>query len=469
MNNDRSINTKKILLIELIIFFIIRIPLLLIEPTARAAVVIEAFFQGDYFYCSSGIPNHEWVYTTHFFPPLLYYFYILEYLIFGALINYINPFFLIFEFLNVILIYKMILLYNDKEDALLGILLLVFFPLSLIFLVFVEPAVFAITFTLASLYFFLHERKILSSIFAALGTAILFLPAILLLPIFIYYFKNGEIKSFIYYILGFIITLLLIVLPFLILCPQAFINSMISSLNSPQSSNIAYIIFGDISDYILFSFLGFDVKMLNIIQICILLISFIYLNKKYKTVNKKHVLTMTIFYFYLIMVITFYLHPRFIYWTFLLIIVILPYKKITESKDMRKVLLNSLVFCIPYTVISFYCLFYSMNFTIFNNFTVHMNLILLFLFLFNIVWLIFAYLFFPESAIVKKFIIYNALANFSFILYKIFYTNFDLMEFNIVLSYLVIFYLLYIFYFLNFRFLDTNFLRRKDILFEVSN
>ncbi|MHA1440018.1 MAG: hypothetical protein ACTSPD_20930 [Promethearchaeota archaeon] len=468
--SDGSINIKKTLLIELIIFFIIRIPLFFIEKIARAADVIKAFLYGKYFYCTTGIAEHKWVFTEHFFPPLLYYLYTLEYLIFGDMINYINPFFLIFEFFNVILVYKMILLFNDEEDALLGILLVIFFPLSLIFLAFVEPSVFAMTFTLASLYLFLIERTILSSIFAALGTAVLFLPAIIILPIFLYYFKKGEIKSFISYILVFILTLLLIILPFLILCPHKFIQSMIISLNSPQSSNISYIILGDFSSYVVFSFLDFDLKLLTIIQICILLFAFLYLNKKYEAVNKKDVLIMTIFFFYLIMVITFYLHPRFIYWTFLIIIVILPYKRITESKDIEKVLIKTIIISIPYLVLSFFCLYYSRKFKLFNDFIIHMNLILLFLFLFSILWLIFAFFVFPKFPIIKKLIIYNVLAIIGFILYKLFYTYFELREFNIILSYLIIVLIIYMVYFLSFRFLDTYYLRKKtNILKDTIN
>ena len=455
------INFRKYLRIEIFLFLIIRFSFLFIEPIARAGDVIEAFLQGEIFYCSPGIPNHEWVFTSHFFPPVIYYLYTLEFFVFGPLINSINPFFLIFEFLNYILVYKMVLLFNQKKDAIVGNVLLIFFPLSLIFLIFLEPSIFALTFTLASLYFFLQDRKILSSVFAALGAAVLFLPAIILFPILFYYFKHQKLKDFIIYIMVFILSLLIICLPFLIICPQGFIDSMVLSINTPQSSNIGNIILGDLLQTSIFSILNFEFKIQNIIQIGILLLSLLFFNKKYKKPDKKDVLTMIIFYFYLIMVLTFYIHPRFLYWTFILIIVILPYETINQSEDINKLIKKCIYISIPFGILSVFCLLYSRNFVIFSNFSIHMDLIILYLFLFNILWILFAFFIFPNSPMIKNFIISNAFANFGFLLYKLFYEYSNLQDFNIILSYFIIFFIIYLVYFHSFSFLDINFIKKK--------
>jgi len=447
----KKINYNKYLIIEIIIFFSIRIPLLFIASLYNWVPVFSAISEGYLPYCNFEKIIHEFEPTQHVVPPMNYYFFLLEYLIFRDLIGLVHPFLLLCQFFNFYIVYKLILELSNEKSALIGGALMIFFPLSLIFLAFNLPSVFTATFILGALYFFIKDRLVLSAIFLALGTATMYLPAIIIIPLFIYWVKNSELIKFLYYIITFVSTLFLLILPFLIICPKLFIYYMNLSLNSPQSSNISHILFGDLLHIEIFEIFNFKIIILNIIQASILLITVIYFYQQ-KSLSKKKTLVISVYYFYLVMVLTLYIHQRFIYWAFLILIIIICSNIEISEENLKSFIKDVIIFAIPYSLMSVFCLVYSWNFTIHLNIQVHMYLIILYSFLFSILWIFCILFLFSMNKIVKILIIYNCFAIWSFILYKLSYEFINIKEINIFLSYLFISIILYFNYYLSFRF-----------------
>jgi len=430
--------------------------------------LVEALLNGKLPYCNFEGLNLDWESNLHIFPPVLYYIYVFEYFLFGPLIVSIHPLFLLFEFINFILVTKLLLKFYDEKIALMGGIFMVIFPISLVFIAFIEVSIFAFTSVLASLYFFLNDKPILSSISAALGTMLIYLPGIIILPITIYYLKKKDVKRLSYFIFAFILTVFLICLPFLLICPDDFISSISSSLNSAQSDNISNILFGSYPQQRIITILNFEIKLINFFQIGIVLLSILYFNRKFKQIQKEDVIFMTIFYIFLIMVLTLYIHPRFIYWAYFLIILVLPYNTYKQELEIKLKTKLIYIFSIILIFTSIICISFTWNVPVALNERTHMNLILTFLLVYTIIWLIFGLILFNQKPLFVKMFVYCSYSIFSFILYKLSYEYSNIYQYNIYISYFIILFIVYLIYVLNFKYINQLMkTRRKHRVMEI--
>ncbi len=462
--NKKEINYKKFLILEIVIFFLIRISLLFIEHLWAAAEPCRNMLNGALPYCNFEKIKFDFDTSQHIYPPMLYYLYILEYLVIGDLVDIFHPIFIIFELFTLYFCYKLLILYHSKEEALIGIFLFIFYPISIVLMAFFTDVVYAMPFLLASIYYFEKDNIVLSSIFTALGTAMIFIPGIIIVPLFIYYLKNKKIKSFVCYLLIFIVCLVLICLPFLLICPTMFFESLIVPINSPQSSNISYILFGDLPQQVVFQALFINIKIVNFVQLAVLLFFFFYFIKKYEVVKKRDVIVLTVFFIFLIRVLTLYIHPRFDYFTFTMFLILIPYgPNVQNSFFSNKSLKKIIIITVLYVIMSLFCLVYSWNFELYLNTRIHIYLILLYLIIFSVLYSIITFILFNKEKLIKRLLIYQILAVISVVLYKLFYEFTNVKSYNPYLSYFIISYIIFLNYFFGFKFLLIDLSKTKKI------
>lgn len=310
------------------IFILVRIPIMLIiEKVSLYANFAQDIEFGLIMYCDvENFIVRDYL-MEHSLPPGA--------LIYGLVLHYFfnNIAILVFEFINMVLIYFIISKFYGKISALNALILITFFPISILNTGFsIDPIQIGLIFMLLGMYLFINGRTILSSISLALGALTIFIPAIVIVPIILYYLKNDKYNGFhiIKYIAVFLFTIIIACLPFLLLCPETFVSSILNSVNEPHSAN--YLLWEDffltpllLEPLITFQIFGatFSIKVLNILEISFLLVTIYFLYKKLQFKDERDLILSTIILISVITISTFYVHYRFIYWIFMLSIIIL--------------------------------------------------------------------------------------------------------------------------------------------------
>ena len=368
---------RKYAIILIAIFICIRIPTLYFPDFWNLeGILTEAILNGNRIYCDFDRFPLSSFWQEHVFPPGAYVYFFIKFM------SLKNITLLLLELINILLLYLIITKFYNKETFLFSLTFLTFFPISLINTGYgTDPMQISLVFILLSYYLFLKDKKVFSSISLAIGTLIIYIPAIVLIPIIFYYFKNKKISELIIYLATFIIVLIIGIIPFALACPESFITNIYNSLNEPHSSSLLRndnFFLTPVLYATVFSFGGIDIKLLNLIQIISLLLAMYVIYKRFSFTNKKDILPSSIILIILITILTFYIHLRFFYWILILSCIIFSF---TSTKLFEIIKIKKIIFVgIVYFIISFLGLVFSylLNVQISNfNFWMVVNLILL--------------------------------------------------------------------------------------------
>jgi len=326
-------NSKKLKIIVLILFFLIRIPILFFQSYwYLEESLVNGLENGYFLYCDFDKIHSFW--ETHVFPPGTYVYIIIRVVFFK------NTILLISDLVNLILLYKIIKNYNGEKPAIISMMFYTFLPLSIINNGLTnDPMTISLSFILMGFYFFMNKKMILSSISLAIGTLIIYIPAIIIIPISFYFLKNKKLLDFFFYFATFVLTILLGILPFLLICPDKFIYYINLSLNSPGSANFLEndsFILSQLLNTSVFDIFGFSIKILNFYQISVLLICFYYLYTKFEFIDERDIILTSVILITLVTILSFYTHSRFYFWIFSLSFIFLSFNsEETFERDFR--------------------------------------------------------------------------------------------------------------------------------------
>jgi len=283
----------------------------------------------------------------HAFPPGTY--------VFAIILFYFQRFgfIVLIEFINMVLIYKIISRYYGQENAKNGLIFIAFFPISIINSGFtLDPFQISLNFILLGMLLFFNDKPLLSAICLGIGTLIIYIPAIVIVPICFYYLKSEQhnILDIIKYLIVFITTIILGCLPFLIMCPDIFISSIFSSLNTPHSGNflgweeftLTQLLTINIFE---FEFSGalISIKVLNLVQVGVLFVAFYLIYNKFQFKDERDIIFSTIILISLITILTFSIHYRFIYWIFMLSLILLSFSSF-DFFEKKRIIIFGLIF-----------------------------------------------------------------------------------------------------------------------------
>ncbi|MGQ4872943.1 MAG: hypothetical protein ACP6IY_02605 [Promethearchaeia archaeon] len=435
-----------------IVFFLIliRLPITFFPDFLLSETIIaEEFIKGNLIYCHFEKFKNSEFYKEHVYPPGGYYYFLVKYFTFK------NFILIIFDLINLFLIFKIISKFIDKESYIYGMSFLAFFPISILNSGFgTDPMQVVMIFIFLGIFFFFSDKIILSAISIAIGTLIIYIPSIILIPILIYYLKRKEIIIITKYIISFLSTLLIGILPFLILCPNEFINGIYRSLNQPHSASFLSrenFYLTQILLIHLFTIGEININVLNIFQLSFLIISIIIIYRKFTFTNKSDILPSTIILFITITIITLYIHLRFFYWIFILSSLIFSIDSKINLIDNFKVS-KIIILGIVYFLISLFGLILAFYLQLqFSNQAYWIVGILIF-FLHTFCFLIFSRLI--KNPNIRIIILFSTLLNLLFILFIIVYELiiFPILIFNLIsvlILFIEIFLLLFLIHFLN--------------------
>jgi len=323
---------KKVVLI-LFIFIIIRIPIALLDKNLWLINDIGQGFKSGYIiYCETEKFPSSGFFLDKNYPPGLYLYVLTMYFLFQ------NFLLIVLELVNLFLVYNIIKKNYGKKAALNSITFITFFPISIMNTGFtIDPIQVSLLFILLSYIFFTRENPIISAICLSLGTLIIYIPAIMMIPILIYYLKNHQIRNSIEFLIFFFLTIIICILPFLITCPDAFIQSIFNSLS--QTQTLSYLQYKDfiISPLLSINILEIQIlsievgiNTLNLIQIISIIVVILILLKKFEFNREKDVIYSVIILILAIKVMTFVIHFRFLYWICILSL-LAPYLSRSEN------------------------------------------------------------------------------------------------------------------------------------------
>jgi len=395
-----------------LIFFLIRIPFLFFQTYWYLEdSLVQGLDQGYSLYCDFHKFEETGRWQFHVFPPGTYIYILIRAYLLENLLNFIADFF------NLLFLYKIIDFCFDKTATFRGIVFYSFFPLAIWANGLInDPMIVTLPFILGGIYFFLVDRYVLSSFFLAIGTLILYIPAIIIVPIFFYCKNKKELLSFVKYLLIFIGVIFLGILPFLLSCPYVFIKYISISLNSPHSANLLHRTNFLYTTIIVI--LGFEIKAINFFQVIILIFTFLQLNDKLNYSDKVDVILSTIILFCIIALVTFYIHPRFFFWIFALSIIFFSNKK-DNLLEKQSIIRDLIIFGIIYLAISIPFVIYFLMFIGDTNSyfpAVLTPIFLLFLILYLISFFILGFVLLDDKDN-KILIIYSSISSIGFILY----------------------------------------------------
>jgi hypothetical protein len=223
----------------LIIYFLTRILLIFIKFDINEFLVAADFFEALRI---DGTP----IYETHlsFIPPQLYppLFYYLAYILFylGGTFLSMKIFWLIFDFLSVVLIYKIgneMFFSKKKRDLYLNLYLLcpfVFLFTSLRGL----GEIITIFFMLGSFFYFIKEKYYFAYIFLSLGILYGLFPIIMIIPYFLFLLnkKDKKLKNILTFFPVFILLFLLLSIPFFLTYGIDYLNHLFLIINRSEFS-----------------------------------------------------------------------------------------------------------------------------------------------------------------------------------------------------------------------------------------
>ena len=346
MNFELLKKKKKIILIILFLI-LVRIPIALFPDFLFIeTILIEELKQGKLIYCNFEDFAYGSFYKEHVYPLGTYLYFIIK--------NYTikNFILIVLEILNIFLIVKIITHFYEGDSSVMVLTFVAFFPMSILNNGFgTDPMQLVLATMLLGILLFLRNHYYLSAVFIAFGTLLVYLPSIILVPISFYFLKKNKFSKLVKFFLTFMIIIILSILPFLIICPTKFIDSIVFSLNQPHSANFLRnenFILSNILYIELIHIGAISFVFLNLIQILVLLLSLFYVYKTFDYNDGRDIIFVTIFLITIITIITFYIHLRFFYYIFLFSLIIFVYnseKSLTELK-ISEIILFGIVFLI---------------------------------------------------------------------------------------------------------------------------
>jgi hypothetical protein len=296
------------------------------------------------------------------YPPLFHYFITF----FGILTNfsYAGPklMILVFDILNIIMIYKIGIKIKDKVLGTNAALFYAFNPIIILQVYHDVNEFVTLFFTLLAVYFLISERLILSSASLALGIAFKLYPIFFLIPITIYIYKNSVdkgLKNVIVYYSSLILTFLLVCLPFLIISPGIFIERFF--IHSSRM-NLGDSIAEQIPELLIlfepaFEIFGITFSYQFIIQLCVVLFIFSLFFYSKEEFNIHDLFTVIVIISLILPLINYQIQLKYtnlISFPFLLFIVYKDMKDIKENEIYFLYLINFLsilLFIIVYIII----------------------------------------------------------------------------------------------------------------------
>jgi len=415
-------NHKKSIIFLIISFVISRIPVILIlDLMGLQEILFNNLIRGYIIYCDFNKFELSSFWQEHILPPGAYIHFIIVFIFFNIPL-------LIYELINMFLLYKIILKYSGKDSALLGMIFIAFFPMSILNgIIELDPMSPCLLFILLSFYFFIENKPILSSISLAIGTLILYIPFIIIIPIIFYYLKNQEnrLKNIIKYLIFFIGTIFLGIVLFLLTCFKKFIFYINYSINLPHTSNFLQNKNFFLSKFFytpIITIYNFNIRIINFFQIGIIFIISLILFIKLSYKNKYDIIFSSIILIILISILSFYIHFRITYWIFSLSTIILSHnvEKFNKENLIKKILLIGIYYFFISIVLLLICNIYvePKNY---GNFTYTFIQWYVLIFLFYLIGFIFLGFFIIKEKKLIINILYASIMLIFFILFQ--YTN----------------------------------------------
>ncbi|MGQ4872930.1 MAG: hypothetical protein ACP6IY_02540 [Promethearchaeia archaeon] len=277
---------------------------------------------------------HRLYFFGHTYPPLFYYFPYFLYFAGGTYLTMKLTWFA-FDFLSYYYIYKIgnNLFISELKRNLLNYLYLLC------------PYVFILTamrglgetitlfFILSSFYYFIREKFFYFSIFLSLGILYGLFPIFMIIPYFLYLinFKKNLLKGILTFFPVFILSFIIISLPFFITYREDYINDLLLIIFRKDYSIGFHKIFPDL-DLFNISLGEFEliVSLFNIIQIIIIISSLLLFIIKYKIKSTRDLISCIVYFFILVPILVQSFHFRLLFWLIPFLIIFLLYQQNIE-------------------------------------------------------------------------------------------------------------------------------------------
>lgn len=285
------------------------------------------------------------------YPPLQFVIYSIP-LLFANNILAIHSISVIFDLLCMIYVYKISKFLWGNNIAKITLGLYAFFPFVCFQSLLAQSDFAMMFFMLGSIYYYLIRKMKTSGVFLGLGIMLKYVPLLVLVPIFIELYQRNKVEKenifkfvikFLKYLSVVILTVFLILLPFLIWNYSSILGSILS-FGTRVSDAASYAALLSIFNSIQFTFFGlFSISLYNIIQLSVFLIVMLFfLNRKKRKFTNITFLRLIIIYFALLNVFSLNFVPRNVLW-FLPLIFIVEFGNIMQKKENnRKLSANKL-------------------------------------------------------------------------------------------------------------------------------
>ena len=280
--------------------------------------------------------------------PLNYYIYFLIVYLFGDSPFSIKIPIFVSEIVCVIMIYKIGEIIKSEKIGFYSALFysicsITFFPM----LTYTTDETISSAFVLSSIYLFIKRKNIESAILLALSTSYKYYSLLLLIPIFLYCKKNLTFKKFVQYIIVFIATILVVALPFLIICPYDLIYWNLIQFSRFMNVSFGVLLRNSVLYYPIIELDLVSISLLNVIQFIIVLISSLYFFKIFKKqMDKLDFLLLSAFYISILPGITLTNNFRYMIWLlpFISIPISIEIMETKESNFDNFILLSLIIF-----------------------------------------------------------------------------------------------------------------------------
>lgn len=331
-----------------------------------------------------------YILSNHPNGPFNYFFYSGIILLIGESDFSIKLPIFISEILACVCIYKIGILIKNKKfgfysSLIYGMCPISFFPM----MVFITDEIISSLFVLLSIYFLFSDKIFPSAIFLSVAFSYKYYSVFLLIPVYIYLIKNKGFKEFVKYLILFLITFIIISLPYLIICPFEFLN-----YNLYQVSRFTTVSFGvHLSESFLYVPLIqidlLEIKVINFIQVGVIIVSFYYFLKKSENFSKLDFMAVCAFYTCILPIISLSNNFRYFIWftPFLSFLIVNQKESSTEKRLSNVALFIYIIFLVTFSYILIYFNFIDVYQYSPFYLTDYDNFFSIFLFL-NICWLV---------------------------------------------------------------------------------
>lgn len=342
------VSIDKTLLKYLIVASLIRIPLLLIQFSTDEYSIVqdttELFFGNN----MQIIEIYQIVHENSIYPPVFFYVYYVLYLFIAGTNFYyfsVKLMWLVFDLLCIFYVYRLSdIFFHSEKKSRLYINTYILCPfLFLLTICRGVNEVITLFFIIASVYYFLIDKKIVSYVLMSVGFMYSFLPIFLIIPYFLYSLnqENG-FKKFLIVIPIVCGIVILAYLPFLISMPEVAIQDFLmlltrSGYSISNASGLFPVILDDIIITIDLSIVSLNITYYHLFIISIISLFFFVFMFKYKVVLKKDLIGCITCFFLLLPFLTRSFHFRLFYW-------VLPFLslKLLDFENLDNININRL-------------------------------------------------------------------------------------------------------------------------------